>query len=103
MAAQAKGSSEETLRITCPCCRTKLTVDAASGEILLEERPKRSGLSWEDALQAGQQRSAEAEQQFRRNIERERHADELLEKKFREALKKADKSPTPPPRIFDLD
>jgi len=26
-----------------------------------------------------------------------------LEKKFKEALKRADKSDTPPPRIFDLD
>lgn len=103
MPAQGKDASQETLEIRCPCCRTKLTVDAASGEILLEERPKRSGVSWEDALQAGRKRSAEAEEQFRRNIERERHADELLEKKFREALKKADKSDSPPPRIFDLD
>ena len=30
-------------------------------------------------------------------------ADEILEKKFKEALKRADKSEAPPPRIFDLD
>ena len=26
--------------VTCPCCSTKLTVDADSGEILAEERPE---------------------------------------------------------------
>lgn len=89
--------------VVCPCCRTKLTVDAASGEILHEERPVKSGPSWNAALQAGKRKKAEAEAAFEQGIERVRNADDLLEKKFREALKRADKSDAPPPRIFDLD
>lgn len=95
--------SEATLEVTCPCCRTKLTLDAASGEILIQERPQRAGLSWDDALSATGKQRSEAEKAFQRGIERERNADELLEKKFQEALKRADKSDAPPPRIFDLD
>lgn len=91
------------LEVKCPCCSTKLTVDVESAEILIEERPKRSGVDWNEALAAGDRRKSEAEQAFARGIERERNADDLLEKKFREALKKADKSDDPPPRIFDLD
>ncbi len=78
-------------------------MDVASAEILIEERPKRSGLDWNEALAAGGTRKAEAEKTFLKGIERERNVDDLLEKKFREALKKADKSDDPPPRIYDLD
>ena len=91
------------LELTCPCCSTKLTVDAASGEILHEERPVKAGRSWDDALSAGKRQQAEAEKAFDRGLARQRSADDILEKKFREALKKADKSDDPPPRIFDLD
>jgi hypothetical protein len=80
-----------------------MTIDAASGEILHEQRPKKKGLDWDSAMQAGDQKTAEAERLFEKGIDRERNADDLLEKKFREAIKRADKSDAPPPRIFDLD
>jgi hypothetical protein len=69
----------------CPCCQTKLTLDSASGHIVLEERPKKAGPDWDQVVQAGADKK------------------DILEKKFREALKRADKSDDPPPRIFDLD
>ncbi len=96
-------TDSETHEIRCPCCRTKLTLDAASGAILFEERPKRDAATWDGALAAGKRQQDDAARQFKQGIERELNADELLEKKFREALKRADKSDSPPPRIFDLD
>ena len=95
--------SEETFEVMCPCCQTKLTLDSASGQIILEERPQKAGPDWDEVVQAGAQKKANAEQMFRQNMDRERNADDILEKKFREALKRADKSDDPPPRIFDLD
>lgn len=94
---------EHPIELICPCCRTELTVDRGSGEVLHERRPKRAGPSWEEALAAGKQKEAQAEKLFSQGIERERNADSLLEKKFREALKRADDGDDPPPRIFDLD
>jgi hypothetical protein len=99
----ADARSNDSLHIQCPCCSTKLTVDATTGDILHEERPKRSELSWDYALQAGKNKQAEAEDLFNKGMDRERRADDILEKKFKEALKRADKSDSPPPRIFDLD
>ena len=96
-------SEDKTHEISCPCCATKLTLDAASGAILFEERLKRRSPTWDDALAAGKRQQEDAARQFKQGIERELNADELLEKKFREALKRADKSDSPPPRIFDLD
>lgn len=95
--------SRNPLDIQCPCCSTRLTVDGDTGDILHEERPKRSEMSWDHALQAGKSKQAEAEALFNKGMDRERRADDILEKKFKEALKRADKSETPPPRIFDLD
>lgn len=95
--------SDETHEVVCPCCQTKLTLDAGDGTILLEERPKRRGKEWDEVVEAGAEKQAAAERRFQQNMQRELNADEILEKKFREALKRADKSDTPPPRIFDLD
>ena len=98
-----KGAAPENISLRCPCCTTKLIIDRATGAIVYEERPKKVGPSWDDALQAGKRKQAEAEEMFSEGMHRERHADEILEKKFREAVKRADKSDTPPPRIFDYD
>jgi len=95
--------SNDPLEITCPCCSTQLTVARKTGDILHEVRPKKSEVSWDHALQAGKSKKAEAEALFQKGMDRERRADEILEQKFKEALKRADKSDTPPPRIFDLD
>lgn len=96
-------SDPPDLLITCPCCRTRLTVHAASGEILHEERPVKVGPTWDNAVAASERKRLDAEALFARGIEREQNADEILERKFREAMKHADKSDAPPPRIFDLD
>lgn len=103
MADDPKSFADPPIDLRCPCCSTKLVVDRDSGEILYEERPKKLGPTWEEALLAGKQRQDEAEALFTKGMERERHADDILEKKFREALKRADKSDEPPRRIFDLD
>lgn len=97
------GRGADHLGIRCPCCRTQLVVDRRTGDILHEERPKKVGRSWEEAVQAGKRKLAEAEALFAEGMERQRRADEILSKKFDEALKRADKSDTPPPRPFDLD
>ena len=103
MAEQKAADGGDNIELSCPCCRTKLIVDRDNGEILFMERPKRSGLTWDEALEAGESKQQEAEKMFAKGMDRQLNADEILEKKFKEALKRADKSDDPPPRIFDLD
>ena len=103
MVDEITASPNDNLDIQCPCCSTKLVVDRATGDILHEDRPKKMGATWEQALEAGKNKQAAAEEMFAKGMDRERRADEILDKKFEEALKHADKSDTPPPRIFDLD
>ena len=103
MVNEITDSPDDNLDIQCPCCSTKLVVERATGEILHEDRPKKMEVTWDHAVQASDQKQAAAEAMFAKGMDRERRADEILEKKFKEALKRADKSDTPPPRIFDLD
>jgi len=91
--------------ITCPCCGTVLHLDRATGALLLEERPKKGPLkTFEEAARENVSRQEQARAQLAKAMEETKHKDEILEKKFREALKKAEKDETPPPpRPFDLD
>jgi len=94
----------ETLKILCPCCETLLVVDPASGAILREERKKhREHASLDDALGVVKAQKREAEEKLRRAMDENRHRDEILEKKFEEARKRAAETDEPPPRPFDGD
>ena len=59
----------------------------------------------EDAARAMKEQDSRRESIFRQSVEAQKHASELLEKKFQEAVKKATESPDPgrPLRDFDLD
>ncbi|HEX9428108.1 MAG TPA: hypothetical protein VGA64_09995 [Candidatus Polarisedimenticolia bacterium] len=92
------------LTITCPCCDTLLVVDPATGSILREERrARREHQTLDAALSHVKAQRKEAEDKLSRAMEENRNRQEILEKKFEEARKKAAESDTPPPRPFDGD
>jgi uncharacterized Zn finger protein (UPF0148 family) len=94
----------KNLKIVCPCCDTLLTVDPVTGAILLEERRKhREHQSLDEALGQVKAQRKEAEDKLARAMDEERRRDEILEKRFQEARKKAAESDEPPPRPFDAD
>ena len=94
----------ENLKIVCPCCDSVLTVDPGTGAILREDRAvKRQFQSLDDALDEVKTRHREAEDRLSRAMHEARHRDEILEKKFQAARKKASESDEPPPRPFDGD
>jgi len=90
--------------VECPCCNTKLVVDTETGEILSEERPKLDATkTFDDAMskiRGGADRRAQA---FDKAFDRTKHLDDVLEKKFEEARKKAKKDDSKPRSPFDLD
>lgn len=91
--------------VTCPCCATRLTIDAATGEILAEERPPVDhGKSFEQAMTDVRHGAERREDAFSKAYDRTQNLDDLLEKKFEEARKKAARDPSGKPRgPFDLD
>ena len=94
----------DNVEVTCPCCATRLVVDTATGEILSEERPKVDHETTFDSalaeVRGGAKRRGEA---FDKAFEKTRRLDDLLDKKFEEAKKKAAKDTSKPTNPFDLD
>ena len=93
----------DRINVECPCCGTKLVVDAEQGDVLSEERPKRPKASFEDALsqvRSGSDRRAEA---FDKAFDQTQRQESILEKKFEEARKKAKDDPEKPRSPFDFD
>ena len=92
----------DRVQTVCPCCETKLTVDTKTGDILAEERPKKDlTKSFEDAMGTVRQGAGRREEVFSQAFDRQQRLDDVLEKKFEEARKKAEKDKSKPINPFD--
>jgi ribulose kinase len=99
--------SPATLEVTCPCCNAVLKVDVATSAVIAHTaavKPKMFS-DMEEAARAMKEQDSRRESIFRQSVEAQKHASELLEKKFQEAIKKAKETPDTgkPIRDFDLD
>ena len=90
--------------IICPCCETNITVDAHTGAIIAHEEKKKITGSFEDLKgELGKQKEMR-DQLFAQEMSSMKDRERLLEEKFQEALKKADKTAGVPFRNpLDMD
>ena len=93
--------------VTCPCCSAVLKIDVESKAVIAHTpavKPKMFN-DMEAAAKAMREQDSRRESIFQQSVEAQKHASDLLEKKFQEALKKAKESPDTgkPIRDFDLD
>jgi ribulose kinase len=93
--------------VTCPCCSAVLKVDSATQAVISHTaavKPKTFN-DIEAAARAMKEQDSRRDSIFRQSVEAQKHASDLLEKKFQEAVKKAKESPDTgkPIRDFDLD
>jgi hypothetical protein len=99
-------AKEKTFEVACPDCGAMLKIDAATGS-LVSHTPaprKRTFEDLETAAKAMRERDERAESIFRQSVDAERNKEDLFEKKFAEALRKAKDAPEGKPlRDFDLD
>lgn len=92
------------LTVECPCCQTKLVLDRETGEILSQERPKvDTEATFEKAMAEVQEGGQKREDAFSKAFQRTKKLDDLLEKKFEEARKKAADDPSPRKNPLDWD
>lgn len=101
---QAKGSLFE---VKCPCCGSRLQVDAETQAVILHQEPEKKPLI-EDLQSAVQQLKGEAARRneaFEKSFATHLSSDKVREKRFEELLKQAKEDPSgaPPKRPFDLD
>ncbi len=101
----AKG--KQPFEVTCPCCSAVLKVDPSTEAVISHVAPVRPKTfnDIEEAARAMKEQDSRRDSIFRQSVEAQKHASDLLEKKFQEALKKAKESPDTgkPIRDFDLD
>jgi hypothetical protein len=94
----------DRVETVCPCCSTRLVVDTDTGEVLAEERPKVDHKkSFDDAMSKVKGGEARRKEAFDKAFDRTQHQEDLLQKKFEEAQKKAAKDKSKPIKPFDLD
>ncbi len=89
--------SGENLNVTCPCCQAKLVVDPVFGAVL-------PNVDLTDAQKILAEQNRQREDKFSDSWFQEMNKEDILAKKFEEAMKKAKDAPAGKPiRDFDLD
>ena len=101
-------SETRKLQVDCPECRSRLVVDAETGEVLIHKRvkePLAGGKDFDSLFDALDRQKVEAEDIFQREVAAMKDRDRLMEERFEEALRRAEEEPDEPPgpRPFDLD
>ncbi|MGA8153112.1 MAG: hypothetical protein WB952_19330 [Terriglobales bacterium] len=93
--------------VTCPCCSAVLKVDPGARAVIAHTAAVKPRMfnDIEDAARAMKEQDSRRDSIFRQSVENQKHASDLLEKKFQEAVRKAKESPDTgkPIRDFDLD
>jgi hypothetical protein len=101
------GTSDETVKLICPCCQATLVVDRDTMNILYadEHREKAGGTSFNQALEELKAKEQKKSNLFQRAVADEKQRRALLGKKFEQLQKKAAEEPDAPlpPRPFELD
>jgi hypothetical protein len=101
------GRKDEAFEVMCPDCGAMLKVDPATKSVISHTAAPRKK-TFEDFGQAAQAlRDADQRRDslFAQSVEAQKNKDDVLAKKFAEAVKKAKESPLTerPLRDFDLD
>ncbi len=94
------------MEVTCPCCQAKLTIDLQLAVVLSHEAPPKAApdVDISDAARILEEQAQRREDKFRKSWEAEKKKEDVLSRKFEEALKKAKDQPVEKPlRDFDLE
>jgi hypothetical protein len=92
----------EALDVTCPCCEALLKVDPETGSVVWADKKKAPPKDFDDLVSRVHSRKSVLDEKFASSVERTKHAGSILEKKFEEARKRAERDPDGrPPHPFD--
>lgn len=101
-------SKEQTpFEVACPDCGAVLKIDPVTHAVIAHTPAprKRTFEDFETAARAMREQDERKESLFRQAVDAEKNKNDLMEKKFAEALRKAKETPDTgkPLRDFDLD
>lgn len=94
----------DKIQVICPCCETSLSVDGETGAVISFEEKKKHLGSFEDLKSDLDKKSELRDQLFSQEQKAQKDRVRILEEKFQEAVRKADKDSGEPFRNpLDLD
>ncbi len=101
------GPSDQPFEVTCPDCGGVLKVDPVTRSVISHTSAPRKK-TFDDlgaAARALKEQESRRDSLFAQSVQAERQRDDLLDKKFAEALRKAKEDPSSgkPLRDFDLE
>jgi hypothetical protein len=82
--------------IICPCCDATLTIDAQTGAMISHEEKAKPLASFDEMVKGLDKQKQMREQIFAQELNSMKDRDRILEEKFQEALKRADKDKNKP-------
>jgi hypothetical protein len=94
------------IEVVCPCCQSKLVIDAQLAAVLSHTPPSKAvpDVDISAAARILAEQAQRREDKFRESWEAESKKEDVLARKFEEALKKAHEGPAEKPlRDFDLE
>lgn len=101
------GLSDEAFEVCCPDCGAMLKIDPVTRSVIGHVGAPRKKTFEDFGAAAAALREADARRDslFRQSVDAEKNKDDVMAKKFAEAVKKAKESPLTerPLREFDLD
>jgi hypothetical protein len=107
MAKSQPNPSNSIFEIACPDCGAMLKIDAASRTVIAHTPAtrKRTFEDFDQATRALREAEERKESIFRQSVEAEKNREDVFNKRFAEAVKKAKETPDTgkPLREFDLD
>ena len=96
-------SHSDRFTIVCPCCEATLNVDVETGALLSHEEKTKPLGSFEDMVKDLDKQKQTREQIFAQEMSSHKDRGRLLEEKFQEAKKRAEKDTRVYRNPLDLD
>jgi len=96
----------DTSRFTliCPCCEATLSIDAQTGSLISHQEKAKPLASFDEMVKGLDKQKETRNQIFAQELSSMKDRDRILEEKFQEAMKRADKDKDKPYRNpLDLD
>jgi hypothetical protein len=99
--------NDSAFEVSCPDCGGMLKIDPVTRSVIAHTSAprKKTFENFESAARAMRDQDERKESLFRQSVDAEKNKDDIMAKKFAEALRKAKESPDTgrPLRDFDLD
>ncbi|MCA1564696.1 MAG: 2-nitropropane dioxygenase [Acidobacteria bacterium] len=97
-------TDNQRFTLICPCCESTLIIDAQTGALISHEEKTKPIASFEEMAKGLERQKQTRDQIFAQELGSLKDRERILDEKFREAMKRAEKDKDTPYRNpLDLD